>query len=384
MGILDDFYKFMSPGTMEEKVIEEKKPMPLVEEVDPRAMQQLYQQMLQDANRPITDIELEREVEDKKDNIEAQLEAQNTEKLSDMYETIMAGAGEFGTGEYKGPTKKQLGLTPKVIVDEGPQDFMVEEKPVESLGTAVVVAPPEETPEDKKTRLVNTPLLTDNYFEDSLDIDRFKIFYQGHNPAGKRKKNFKEAYDRATTDPKIQSNIEKNNVVSIIDSVIPAFPELKNHKIFNRDAFIKLAKYESAGGDLLVNKKTNDYGMFQLNEENIKRIFGTKKDFVNDTYTTDDKKKGIIPKGKKVGDTITSEEATKRADSAKKTFDGSFSQYFGDLAKSVTGYSANDLKKLYGENSKDFVRNFLKNNHKVNLGVAIAGTIMPNLDATKK
>ena len=77
-------------------------------------------------NEPITF----KKVEDKTDNIEAELEAQNTEKLSDMYETIMAGAGEFGTGEYKGPTKKQLGLAPKVIVDEGPQDFMVNEERV--------------------------------------------------------------------------------------------------------------------------------------------------------------------------------------------------------------------------------------------------------------
>ena len=158
MGILDDFYKFMSPGTMEERVIQEKKPVSSTEKVDPRAMQQLYQQMLQDSNRPITNIELEREVEDKTDNIEAELEAQNTEKLSDMYETIKAGAGEFGTGEYKGPTKKQLGLTPKVIVDEEPQDFIIEKEPVvteqsqpiESLGTAVVVAPPEETLKDKE------------------------------------------------------------------------------------------------------------------------------------------------------------------------------------------------------------------------------------------
>jgi hypothetical protein len=31
---------------------------------------------------------------------------------------------------YKGPTKKQLGLTPKAIVDEGPQDFIVNEERV--------------------------------------------------------------------------------------------------------------------------------------------------------------------------------------------------------------------------------------------------------------
>ena len=56
MGILDDFYKFMSPGTMEET-----KPVSSIEEVDPKVMQQLYQQMLQDSDRVITPIEIERE-----------------------------------------------------------------------------------------------------------------------------------------------------------------------------------------------------------------------------------------------------------------------------------------------------------------------------------
>jgi hypothetical protein len=154
--------------------------------IDPKALDALYATLgdIQAANQPVEIIEEQQKAPPQKDALVEELLAQNTEELSDMYETMMAGAGEFGTGEYKGPTKKQLGLTPKVIVDEGPQDFMVKEEvitpnvlkqqvdleqeleklpqikpepvvaeqsqPVESLGTAIVVAPPEETLKDKE------------------------------------------------------------------------------------------------------------------------------------------------------------------------------------------------------------------------------------------
>jgi len=153
--------------------------------IDPKALDALYATLgeIEAANQPVKIIEEQQKAPPQKDVLVEELLAQNTEKLSDMYETMMAGAGEFGTGEYKGPTKKQLGLTPKVIVDEGPQDFMVKEEvvtpnvlkqqvdleqeleklpqikpepvvaeqsqPIESLGE-VVVKPPEETPENKE------------------------------------------------------------------------------------------------------------------------------------------------------------------------------------------------------------------------------------------
>jgi hypothetical protein len=246
-------------------------------------------------------------------------------------------------------------------------------------------APSKDVSTEVQPLLTNTPLLTTNYFEDILDLNTFKELYQGHNPTSKtqRQENFKSAFNKAINDKEINDNIIKNNVVNIIDSIIPAFPELRKHNAFNRDAFIKLAKYESAGGSQLVNTKTNDYGMFQLNEKNIKKIFGTTKDFVNDTYTTDDKRNGIIPKGKNINDRITDKEVIKRANKAKETFDGSFSRYFGNNASYVTGYSPNELKEMYAKNPKSFVREFLKDNHKINLGIAIAGSIMPNLDAQK-
>jgi hypothetical protein len=126
MGILDNLYKAMLPSGVERTVVPvEKKPVPetSTEEVDSKAMQELYQQMLPK----------------EKDEITSQLLEQNSKERDQYYQDLLtglqAGAGEFsmqpGQPEiYKGPTKKQLGLTPKAIVDEGPQDFMVEEKVV--------------------------------------------------------------------------------------------------------------------------------------------------------------------------------------------------------------------------------------------------------------
>lgn len=62
MGILDNLYKAMLPSGVERTVVPvEKKPVSSIEEVDPKVMQQLYQQMLQDSDRVITPIEIERE-----------------------------------------------------------------------------------------------------------------------------------------------------------------------------------------------------------------------------------------------------------------------------------------------------------------------------------
>ena len=78
-----------------------------------------------------------REVEREVDNsIELQLEAQNSQELNDMYTALMAGAGEFGTGEYTGPTKKELGLTP----------------PVESSDKVVVATDVKKDVEEKKQK----------------------------------------------------------------------------------------------------------------------------------------------------------------------------------------------------------------------------------------
>ena len=100
--------------------------------IDPKALDALYATLsdIEAANKPVEVTEEQQKASPQRDVLVEELEEQNSQKLSDMYESIMAGAGEFGTGEYKGPTKKQLVLTPKAIVDEGPQDFMVNEERV--------------------------------------------------------------------------------------------------------------------------------------------------------------------------------------------------------------------------------------------------------------
>ena len=208
---------------------------------------------------------------------------------------------------------------------------------------------PKETVGDKQTglnKIINSPLLTDSYFDTILTTQEFKNIYSGHNPQTEKKRKIKPreekwdaSYESKINDPEINKNVIKNNVVDIIDSVIPAFPELKRHKAFNRNSFINLAKFESMAGGDLVNEKTKDYGMFQLNKTNINKLFST------------------------------------------DAFKNSFKKYYGGQAENATGYSADDLKKLYDKNPEKFVTEFLKNNHKVNLAVSIAGSIMPNLDA---
>ena len=195
-------------------------------------------------------------------------------------------------------------------------------------------------------KIINSPLLTDSYFDTILTTQEFKNIYSGHNPQTDKKKRteprkekWDASYESKINDPKINENVIKNNVVNIVDSVIPAFPELKRHKAFNRNSFINLAKFESMAGEDLVNEKTKDYGMFQLNKKNINKLFST------------------------------------------DAFKNSFKKYYGGQAKNATGYSADDLKKLYNKNPEKFVTEFLKNNHKVNLAISIAGSIMPNLDA---
>jgi len=142
MGALDKLFSLISP-TYEKATTREEDMTNLYNQLSTdNEEQSIEKQLGQDSNKVITPIEIEREQIEKqqkappqKDALVEELLAQNTEELSDMYETMMAGAGEFGTGEYKGPTKKQLGLTPKVIVDEVPQDFVVKEKPVPTLPT---------------------------------------------------------------------------------------------------------------------------------------------------------------------------------------------------------------------------------------------------------
>jgi len=116
------------------------------------------------------------------------------------------------------------------------------------------------------------------------------------------------------------------------------------------------------------NPKTRDYGMFQLNEDNLKGIFGDTKDFVNDTYK----------KGPKKGKKISAEEAKRRGKEANETFKNSFSIYYGKGIENITNITAEELKELFVKDRSEFLE-LIKNNHDVNLGIAISGSILPNL-----
>ena len=325
--------------------------------IDPKALEALYATLsdIEALNKPVEVIEEQQKTPPQRDALVEELEAQNSQKLSDMYESIMAGAGEFGTGEYKGPTKKQLGLTPKAIVDEGPQDFMVEEKAVtpdilkkqvdleQELEKLPQIKPkpviaeqpqPEEDKEQPKAETIEEPVFAEQpkSYYNIFDINLFRKGYNFHNPSDD---------DRTG--------------------------EICTGR-YNEDFFIKLGKFESNAGQNLFNPKTRDYGMFQLNEDNLKRIFGDTKDFVNDTYK----------KGPKKGKKISAEEAKKRGKKANETFKNSFGVYYGKGIENITNITAEELKELFVKDRSEFLE-LIKNNHDVNLGIAISGSILPNL-----
>ena len=360
--------------------------------IDPKALDALYATLsdIEAANKPVEVTEEQQKASPQRDVLVEELEEQNSQKLSDMYESMMAGAGEFGTGEYKGPTKKQLGLTPKAIVDEGPQDFMVKEEVItpnvlkqqvdleQELEKLPQIKPkpviaeqpqPEEDKEQPKAETIEEPVFAEKpkSYYDIFDINLFRKGYNFHNPSDDDRTGeiwtgrYNEAMKIET--PEILQNT--------VDRVLKAFPELNSKNkgnFYNEDFFIKLGKFESNAGQNLFNPKTRDYGMFQLNEDNLKRIFGDTKDFVNDTYK----------KGPKKGKKISAEEAKKRGKKANETFKNSFGVYYGKGIENITNITAEELKELFVKDRGEFLE-LIKNNHDVNLGIAISGSILPNL-----
>ena len=145
MGILDDFYKFMSPGTMEEVVTEEKK------QVDPREMQQLYQQMLQDSNKVITPVEIEREPTESMTyetnvpkNEVPQFLIDSLTRLKNMTPEERKEADRRAEEAMTYERSRGAELIPEgadmskyiniPVDDEETQDFVVNENPVEDFG----------------------------------------------------------------------------------------------------------------------------------------------------------------------------------------------------------------------------------------------------------
>ena len=187
--------------------------------------------------------------------------------------------------------------------------------------------------------------LTDDYYNTQYGIETFKKFYDIHNPLspeGKKVKPRQEEWNKKTL-KKWETTKVTPMVTNTIDAIFPAFKnELERHGLYSRDFGTKLAITESSAGTDLIGKKNGkpvDFGMFQINANNINKIFNT------------------------------------------DAFENSFKQYWGpNAAQAVGGISADQLKKMYNDNPQKFLER-ITNDHKLNLAIALAGVIVPNLDA---
>jgi len=170
-----------------------------------------------------------------------------------------------------------------------------------------------------------------------VDFELFKTGYKGHNPTVKTVRDVKWEANVLNQFDTIKPTAQVTNA---INSVLPAFKELERHNLYNRDFFEKLAIVESNSGDSKqMISDTNDYGVFQINIDAIGKTF-------ND----------------------------------ESSFNNSFKKYYSDKAAQVTGYSADKLKELYNADIEKF-KDLLIKDPKLNLALAIAGSIMPNLDS---
>tara|TARA_R100001594_G_C4034013_1_gene261855 strand:+ start:42 stop:1820 length:1779 start_codon:yes stop_codon:yes gene_type:complete len=170
-----------------------------------------------------------------------------------------------------------------------------------------------------------------------VDFELFKIGYKGHNPTVKTIRDVKWEANVLNQFDTIKPTAQITNA---INSVLPAFKELERHNLYNRDFFEKLAIVESNSGDpKQMISDTDDYGVFQINIDAIGKTF-------ND----------------------------------ESSFNNSFKKYYSDRAAQVTGYSADKLKELYNADIEKF-KDLLIKDPKLNLALAIAGSIMPNLDS---
>jgi len=187
--------------------------------------------------------------------------------------------------------------------------------------------------------------LSDDYYNTQYGIETFKKFYDIHNPLtpeGQKIKPRKEEWNKKTLN-KWETTKVTPMVTNTVDAIFPAFKnELERHGLYSRDFGTKLAITESSAGTDLIGKKNGkpvDFGMFQINARNLNKIFNT------------------------------------------DAFENSFKKYWGpNAAQAVGDISADQLKKMYNKNPDKFLER-ITNDHKLNLAIALAGVIVPNLDA---
>ena len=179
---------------------------------------------------------------------------------------------------------------------------------------------------------------------DYVDMDRVKEVYSLYwNPEtkGKTQRGNRRDY---TSGSRWMTHLDKGEkyklqpgIAEAIREVMPAFDyELKEIGFYNPEALEYFAKIESKGGIDLINKKTKDYGVFQVNMANAKKYF---------TKDTEFKK---------------------------------FLKFYGKKAAALTGVSAYTLREIYLDNPNDF-KELMLQSPKINLAVGLAMTLIPNM-----
>ena len=179
---------------------------------------------------------------------------------------------------------------------------------------------------------------------DYVDMDRIKEVYSlYYNPETKRKKRGQKQRDY-TSGSKWMKHLDKGETYKLqpgiaedIREVMPAFDyELKEIGMYNPEALEYFAKIESKGGRERIGKSAPDYGVFQVNMDNVKKYF---------TKDTEFKK---------------------------------FLKFYGKKAAALTGVSAYTLREIYLDNPNDF-KELMLQSPKINLAVGLAMTLIPNM-----
>jgi hypothetical protein len=246
--------------------------------------------------------------------------------------------------------------TDEIIEEEEQSKEPVQEMPValnrgadvkEIIGRYAGPFPAEDAAIQEEVIESTTPYSSENV--DYVDMDRIKEVYSLYwNPETKVKKRGQRQRDY-TPGSRWMTHLDKGEtyklepgIAETIREVMPAFDyELKEIGMYNPEALEYFAKIESKGGTDLENKKTKDYGVFQVNMANARKYF---------TKDTEFKK---------------------------------FLKFYGKKATALTGVSAYTLRQIYLDNPDDF-KELMLQSPKANLAVGLAMTLLPNMWETKR
>ena len=221
-------------------------------------------------------------------------------------------------------------------------------QPVMQAAEGGEVFPAEDAMVRQETLKTLTPFL-DEQMLNNVGMDKIKEIYSLYwNPETKAKTQGGNRRDY--NNPKgvwmthLQDSTEHElqpGIPEAIREIMPAFDsELKSLKIYDPELFEYFAKIESKGGKDLINKKSKDYGAFQINMNNVSKYFKDDNQFKN------------------------------------------FAKFYGKKAAAVTGVSAYKLREIYNNNPKEF-QQLMTDDPKTNLAVGLAITLLPNMWNTR-